>query len=67
MRRRDKSHMSFDQRGERTVTPLQTIAVGYDGSIDAETAVRWALDLASSTHGMASKVSVPTTAEGYGQ
>jgi nucleotide-binding universal stress UspA family protein len=27
--------------------PLQTIAVGFDGSLDAEAAVRWAFELAS--------------------
>jgi nucleotide-binding universal stress UspA family protein len=31
------------------VTPLHTIAVGYDGSPDAEVAVRWAMETAVST------------------
>jgi nucleotide-binding universal stress UspA family protein len=29
------------------MSPLQTIAVGFDGSFDAEAAVRWAFELAS--------------------
>jgi len=31
------------------VTPLHTIAVGYDGSPDAEVAVRWAMETAVAT------------------
>ncbi|HVA51925.1 MAG TPA: universal stress protein [Acidimicrobiales bacterium] len=31
------------------MTPLQSIVVGYDGSPDADTAVRWALRLATPT------------------
>ncbi|HEV3186552.1 MAG TPA: universal stress protein [Acidimicrobiales bacterium] len=27
--------------------PMRTIAVGYDGSTDAEAALRWTLDLAN--------------------
>ena len=33
-------------RGASPMTPLQTIAVGFDGSPDAEAAVRWAFELA---------------------
>ncbi len=31
------------------MTPLHTIAVGYDGSPDAEVAVRWAMEMAVAT------------------